>query len=437
MLGRRTVGATTTSFQRVAVPSFAKPTQRLLQTQSTANAPSAAASSATTAEYLNVDALAAKKNLESGNLAEAYGFSKEAGAFGDSGLLNKYGPWTVGGLALASAISKEWIILGEETPVLLTFMGVVFAGYVSFRDSVSSAVNTEMDRQFSFHEEVIDNAISAAQKTVTTIEAQRQLPELFQQAWGSFQNLMHDYGVALTRKAQINLNHTFEERLEGLIKLEQRFKDQKTEDMRASVGRYLKEKIRAKPQAFRDNLVNDALSSLLLLNVNNYRKAKKVDVAKAVALAPVNAAAKAVNLNLSKPQEVEGLIGKAVERSLSIQKDVPVENPQIKSMFNEFINDWNAKSGKPVVRTLTDAEYKKLLDDAEKAHNAELETFDKKQKAFRDALQANPPTLLQGDQLKQYMAELEARSLQEREVILASKKVPSRQVTEFRPFYSK
>ena len=83
--------------------------------------------------------LESKENFEKGNFAEAYGHSPEAGAIGELGLLQKYGAWTVGSLFLASAISKEWIMIGSETPLVLTFSAVVFTLYVTFRDGINSS----------------------------------------------------------------------------------------------------------------------------------------------------------------------------------------------------------------------------------------------------------------------------------------------------------
>jgi len=48
-----------------------------------------------------------------GNTAEAYGFSKDAGAIGESGVLEKYGVYPIAALTLAAAISKELIIMNE------------------------------------------------------------------------------------------------------------------------------------------------------------------------------------------------------------------------------------------------------------------------------------------------------------------------------------
>jgi Mitochondrial ATP synthase B chain precursor (ATP-synt_B) len=205
---------------------------------------------------------ASSQALAAGNTREAYGLHPNAGAVGESGILDRYGLLPLLGFGAVAAISKEMFILNEEVLVAACFFGFSFVSYITIGDSIREGIEAEREEQKAELRAVFDKVIESVEKDAADLKTSVQLQASVDAYCAHVEELYLNLVKARPNIVQNDINAFVNDMLHELLQLERRIVMSLKFDTAARATQHVREQLAKADSKSKQELVDAAISQL-------------------------------------------------------------------------------------------------------------------------------------------------------------------------------
>eukprot|EP01006_Ploeotia_vitrea_P063041 TRINITY_DN84844_c0_g1_i1.p2 TRINITY_DN84844_c0_g1~~TRINITY_DN84844_c0_g1_i1.p2 ORF type:complete len:448 (+),score=282.93 TRINITY_DN84844_c0_g1_i1:102-1346(+) len=210
----------------------------------------------------NEDEIAAEEALQAKNLPEAYGLSDQAGAIGSAGIMEKYGLWTVTGMGLVAALSKELIMLDEEVLILGTFTTTVAALWLNLREGFNDMLEEESKAMWDEHFKLYDTSIERAQALIDFCEENVRVHEESAEVVEYYRVLRNNLRAAYNMRQKAFVKQQLEQQLNKLATFQENKSSLEVRSFLENAPQFVRSELRALSKKDKDAVVDAALDTI-------------------------------------------------------------------------------------------------------------------------------------------------------------------------------